>query len=398
MRVESVDKQVVEPGIESNSRFARAAMRYSIVALALVPLAVGCGGVPPDSDPLASIAASVDESERAPARLTESWRRTPETPLTFRPAVGENAVYLAQGDRLAAWNVADGRSRWPAVVLEADITAAPVAVGDQAVVATAGARARVWWLGSDSRLIEQAAVDAPITQLSALGGILLYVDEHGVGRLGASSWHTTIEGIESVALAPGHGLALATTSTGSLAALDLDDGSDRWQQDVGDTISGVAVGGDRAFVATSERGLFAFRVADGRPLWTRNLGTAIEGAPAVAQDLVWVAAFDARLHALKAGNGTLMGNLSVDLSSRNYLDLASYDPWVVVGALYGPWLAVRGPTRAERPNAGATRVVVRQPNTVGRPDLSVPAGVGPPGVAVVNGDGTVAFLQPQRAR
>ena len=322
---------------------------------------------------------------------------TPEIPLTLRPAVGENAIYLAQGNRLAAWNVSDGLPRWPAVVLDSEISAAPVALGDQVVVATGGRSPRVWWFGSDSRPIEQAPVEAPITEISAAPGVLVYIDERGVGRLGDVQWHTPVEDVQSVAISVDHGLAVVTVAPGVLKAFDLGNGSQRWQYDAGGPITRADVAADRLFVGGGEQGLLALRVANGRLLWKRSLGTGVEGAPAHAQDLVWVAGLDAQLHAFKAGNGTQMGQLTTDLSSRNYLDIASFEPWVVVGALYGPWLAVRGPTRAERAGR-AIGLPVRQPNAVGRPDLKIPAGTGAAGVAVVNGDGSVVFLQPQRAR
>jgi outer membrane protein assembly factor BamB len=315
--------------------------------------------------------------------------------------VGENAVYLAQADRLAAWDVADGRPLWPPVVFDSDISAAPVAVGDQVVVATGGDQSgvgpRVWWLGSDSTLIRQSLVDAPLTELGAAAGTLVYIDESGVGRIGDTAWHTPVDGVESITLAADHGLALVTSADGAMTAFDVDNGAQRWRYDAGEPITRPALAGDRLFIAAGELGVIAIAVADGRLAWRRPLGTSVQGAPAYAQDLVWVAAFDARLHAFKAGNGTLMGGLTIELSSRNYLDLVSFDPWVVAGPLYGPWIAVRRPTRVERADL-TVRVRVRQPNTVGRPDLEIPAGVGPAGVAVVNGNGSVSFLQPQRSR
>ena len=247
----------------------------------------------------------------------------------------------------------------------------------------------------DSRPIEQRRLEAPIRELASDGGILVYVDERGVGRIGDTEWHIPLEGARSVTLAPEHSLLAVTTADGTLTAHDMTDGSPRWRHDAGSPITRPVVAGERVFLVERDFGLIALRVTDGRRLW--RLGTTVEGAPAFAQDLVWVAGFDARLQAFKAGNGTLMGDMTIDLSSRNYLDLSSYDPWVVAGPLYGPWLAVRGPTRAERPNL-TVQVQVRQPTTEGRPDLSIPAGVGPAGVAVVNGDGSLAFLQPRRLR
>ena len=206
----------------------------------------------------------------------------------------------------------------------------------------------------------------------------------------------------TVQLASDDDLAIVTTSTGRLIALDLRDGGIRWQHDVGSEITRAHVSGSRVFVGTTQRELIAYRTADGKQAWRRNMGTALLGAPAQAEDLLWVAGLDARLTALKASNGTQMH--TIDLSSRNYLDIAAFGQWAVVGARYGPWLAVRAPTSTERSQGNARRptqpirVVVQQPPAAGTPDLMIPAGSGPAGVAVVGGDGMVVFLQPQRNR
>ncbi len=48
--------------------------------------------------------------------------------------------------------------------------------------------------------------------------------------------------------------------------------------------------------------------------------------------------------------------------------------------------------------APPVRVAVQEPSATNRPDLTIQAGSGPAGVAVVTSDGTVVFLQPRRAR
>jgi len=393
--------------IEGNSRVAAAATRrraaptalLTAAALALVAPA-GCGGTPAETDPLASIAEAVRAEDRAPAPLAEVWRRTPEAPLTFAPAVDEVNVYLALGNRLHAWSALDGTPRFAPIELESEISAAPVATEQQVVVATRGdddTPPRLWRFGADGTPLSQTPLQSPIREVGAAAGVLVYVDDTGVGRLGATEWHTPLEQARTVTLAPEPGLALATTGDGALVALDLASGAVRWQYRDEGEITRARAAGDRVYFGAGMRGIVALRAGDGRETWHRPLGTPVVGAPALVQDLLWVAAFDAKLHAFKASNGTEMEGYLTALSSRGYLDLASYDPWVVVGPAYGPWVAVRGPTRSERAQR-PQQITVRQPGGEGHPDLTVPASSGPAGVAVVNADGTVVFLQPQRAR
>ena len=374
--------------------------------LALAWAASACGGLAADADPLASMAQAVREDRRYPAPLSESWRRAPADPLTLRPAVSATNVYLAIGNRLVAWRVSNGETAWGPFELESDVSAAPTAVGQQVVIATRGndtTGPRVWWFSNDGSLDSQAPVAAPISEISAATGTVIYIDDRGVGRLGDSNdWHTALDNATTVDLAAEHGLALVTTASGGLLALDVRDGELRWQHDAESAISRAHVSGDRAYVGTTDGDVIAFEIADGRIDWRRRLGTSVVGSPGRAEDLLWVAGLDARLNAVNAGNGTQM--YSVELSSRNYLDIATFGQWAVIGAHYGPWLAVRAPTRDEQGQGNPrrptppVRVEVQEPPATNRPDLTIPAGSGPAGVAVVTSDGTVVFLQPQRAR
>jgi outer membrane protein assembly factor BamB len=390
---------MVGTSIESTSRPAQAAIVALLVAVA------ACGGGAVQTDPLASIADAVREEDRSPPPLAEAWRRAPATPLTLPPAVGDDSVYLALDNRLVAWSAFDGAERWAPIDLDSPISAPPVALGGEVLVASRGGVAppggtpRLWRFAADGSLLAQTPLQAPIRELSAGdGGTVVFVDGTGAGRLaGGEAWHTPVENAATVVLAEQLGLVLVTTSDGTLLALDARTGTIRWQRQMGSHVSRPRAGDQRVYVGAGDAGVFALRAGSGEIEWHRRLGTAVIGAPALAQDLLWVGAFDAKLHALKASNGTEMETLLVDLSARNYLDIASFEPWVVVGAAYGPWVAVRGPTRAERRGL-PVQVVVRQPAIEGRSDLALPAGSGPAGVAVVNWDGVVVFLQPQRPR
>lgn len=364
-------------------------------------LSGACGGPSVATDPLASIAADVREDERTPSPLAEVWRRQPQEPVTLRPAVGSDGVYLATGSRLLTWSVVDGSSRGAPIRLESEISAPPVARGNEIIVATRGndaAPPRLARFGADTVMISLTPVESPIREFDADGEVVVFIDARGAGRLGGGDdWRTPIESAQTIRLATDAGLALVTTEDGRLLALDAESGAQSWEFTAGGELSRARVAGDRVFITAGDAGIVALRATNGRVDWQRRIGNKVLGAPSLAQDLVWIAGFDAKLRAYKASNGTEMAELTVDLTSRNYLDLVSFDPWVVVGAAYGPWTAVRGPMRFERARR-ATQVNVQQQNTPGHADLSVPPASGPAGVAVTNWDGSVAFLQPRRGR
>ena len=166
----------------------------------------------------------------------------------------------------------------------------------------------------------------------------------------------------------------------------------------GTKITGACVHNDFAYIGTDGGSLVAINIKDGRIEWQRILGTSVVGSPAQTEEFLWVAGLDARLTAVKARNGTHL--YSVDLSSRNYLDIIPFGQWIVVGAHYGPWLAVRAPTRAEQEQGltAPVQIQVQGPPITNQAALSIPAGSGPAGVAVVNGDEMIVFLGPQRAQ
>ena len=370
--------------------------------LALVTVVLtGCGGVPPETDPLAPIPEDINPDQIVPAPLAESWRRTFENALTIRPAVGENNVYLAFSNELAALRALDGEPLW-SVPLDSEISAAPVALGAQVVVATGGDDdfpARVWWIANDSSIAAQREMERPPLEIGAVPGTVVYIDDSGVGRIaGGVEWRVPVEGPVTIDLSVEDTLALVTTSGGRLLALDTDDGELRWDYVAdGGQLTRPAIADGRVYFGDSEGRVIALRASNGGRLWDRSLGVNFVGAPAVTEDLLWVAGLDAQLRIFKAGNGTLLHTMP--LSSRNYLDMTTFDVWTVVGPQYGPWVAYRGPTRAESNRA---------PGRVGRPvriqtpgqavALELPAGSGTAGIAVVNGEETLIFLQPQRGR
>ena len=82
-----------------------------------------------------------------------------------------------------------------------------------------------------------------------------------------------------------------TQGTGELVALNAIDGSVKWQVDLPAMNVGAAtVANDVVFTATLDGVFRAYAAKTGEPLWTYQAGAGINAPPAVAGDLVVVAA------------------------------------------------------------------------------------------------------------
>ncbi len=380
-----------------NTFRGRHARRSGWAALTLVGL-VACGGPSANTDPLAPIAEAIAEEDRSPPPLRRAWSRASESPLTLRPAVGERHVYLALGNVLEAWRVEDGAFVWRHE-LDSDIAAPPAAIGQQVVVATRGTDAfppRVVWVSIEGNIVAVRDVDEPVHQVDAALGVVVTADSGGVSRVASDGWRVELAQAQHIVLAVDHGLVYVTSEGRGIVALDLRDGNQRWQYEApGVRLTKPFVNGNFVYMAGTSGYVASLDATTGKKRWTRSLGSIdILGAPAVAGNVLWVAGLDAQLIGLKPGNGTVLF-LPLALPSRNYLDMATFDVWTVLGPQYGPWMAVRGPTRAQ-PNGPPTRVNTAPP-PIGA-DLALPPASGAAGVAVVNGTDTVVFLRPQRPR
>ena len=328
----------------------------------------------------------------------EVWNRTSASPLTLRPAVGERHVYLALGNVLEAWRVEDGAFVWRHE-FDSNIATPPAAIGQQVVVATRGTDAfppRVVWVSNEGNIVALRDVDEAVRQIDAASGIVVIADSGSVSRIAGDGWRVALAQAQHIVLSVDHGLVYVTSEGRGIVALDLRDGNQRWQYEApGVRLTKPVVNGDFVYVAGTSGHIAALRAATGKKRWTRSLGSIdILGAPAVAGNILWVAGLDAQLIGLKPGNGTVLF-VPLQLPSRNYLDMATFDVWTVLGPQYGPWMVVRGPTDADR-NRPPTRINTAPPPT--GIDLELPPASGAAGVAVVNGTDTVVFLRPRRPR
>ena len=357
---------------------------------------VACGGDSYlDADPLAPIPTDVEEDEILPPPLMPAWQTSsldedgiPLVPA-FRPAVGADHVFLAYPGHVEAHRASDGSESWQ---VELEAVAAPVVHGQELIVATQGA---IWWLAvQDGSFLGHFRMSQTPTLMAAAGNAVVFADGAALYQVDKTSQGWVVEALGATALVtnPSGDTAYISTENGVLMAVDTASGNERWRytSDVEARLSAAAVSADLVYVAGLDQFLTAIHVQNGSRKWRRQLGVDAPGAPAVVANIVYVAPLDSMLHGYDANNGSHLYNLS--LTARTYIDLVGYEPWVVVGPRYGPWL------RARAPRVFTARATLASDTAARGSDLRVSPGIGLAGVALVNGNGSVILLVPRAPR
>jgi hypothetical protein len=375
--------------------------------LALVTLCAGCGGNAA-FDPLAPIPVRVAPTEVEPVALRQHWTvrfeldvdddDEPDAP-SHGPALGSDAVFIAYTSQMLARDRDNGNLLWQ-LRLASEIALAPIAIDDGVVIATED-----HWLWIDALGRTKAALDLVATPLdtTTIGRRIYVTDSEGVYALRLNDesavatitevWQTELEGARVLtASLPDERLFVISTH-GRVHALAVRDGRVLWTSD------SVEAGGPRPatiagtlFVVANDFRVVALNADDGKRRWrSKEIGVRITGAPAANGDLVWVPGLDAALHGYATAGGSHQHRVA--LAGRVYVDLAVWGRWVIASPQAGPWTLLRGPLRRNGPaDPGLPRVLPLSAES----DLSLPPGVGPGGVAVVETNGTVRLFTPHR--
>jgi len=273
--------------------------RHLLVALCAVLALAGCGRDRAKQTPLSGTRLPVLAYDRAleadpavvdiPIALPD-----PVTNASWPQEGGGPAKamqHLALGERLAkAWSadIGDGSSRYRKLVT-------PPVVGDGLVYA----------MDTDARVIALSL------------------------QTGKPRWTRTIavaKRKDNVAFGGGLGLSdgrlLVTTGYGVALALDPKTGAELWRRDVGIPLRG-SPGGDngRMFVMTMDNQLFALDAKDGTELWDNVAGAQAagllgQGAPAIAADTLIVGFSTGELSAVRAQNGQVAWQDSLERTGR----------------------------------------------------------------------------------
>ncbi len=376
------------------------------LGLGLAMLSAACGGRGV-IDPLAPVPVRVAPTDVEPVALREHWNirfeldidddDEPDAP-SQAPALGTSAVFIAYRTQMLARDRNNGNMLWQ-LRMASEITLAPIAIDDGVLIAT-----EERWLWLDALGRTKTALDFEATPLdtATIGRRIYVADPDGVYALrlndeGASSivqvWRTELEGVSFLTASPPDERIFVVTAQGRVLALNVRDGQVLWNSD------SVEAGGPRPsaiagtlFVVASDYRIVALKAENGKRRWrSKEIGVRVTGAPAVVDNLVWVAGLDAALHGYAVDGGSHKHR--VPLAGRTYADLVVWGRWVIASPQTGPWTLVRGPLRANGPaDPGFPRVVMLAAES----DLRLPPGVGPGGVAVVENSGTVRLFTPQR--
>jgi outer membrane protein assembly factor BamB len=140
---------------------------------------------------------------------------------------------------------------------------------------------------------------------------------------------------------------LAGTADGTLYALDVATGEEKWRYEVGEPVLGtpnllsVPAAGEEAdraavvVVSQSDGALHSVALADGQPIWQTEGVSRCDGSPAVGDGLVVFGSCVAALHVFSAADGKLERDIEVGADSEVAGGVAVYGDAVFTGSRSG---------------------------------------------------------------
>ncbi|MFH1143743.1 MAG: PQQ-binding-like beta-propeller repeat protein [Candidatus Eisenbacteria bacterium] len=160
--------------------------------------------------------------------------------------------------------------------------------------------------------------------LTIAKGHILGVTDHVNGKLfclearrGDMLWSRTLGAAWGAPLVR-DGRVYAASKSGTVVAVELDDGSHVWQRRLGVTIrSGLAFAESVLFVPTAEDSLLAFKAEDGERVWGISCGGGLYGPPVVKGGRLWCLTYSGRLLMLDARDGATLAQAHLQASFRS---------------------------------------------------------------------------------
>lgn len=258
------------------------------------------------------------------------------------PAVADGALYLGSREEMRALAVDGGAVEWETPLGALTHPFAP-AVSDGVVYAGArdmvgrsllndgpGVVAALSTADGSERWRTDARITGPPT---VAGGTVLVPTTDGAPAVralaradGSERWRAPLDDAGEAFARPvvADGIALAGTvgeDGGRVVALDAADGSEVWTLDAtGNVRAAPAVGDDVAYLATDAGELRALAVADGAERWRIDLGGPVRTSPALADGTLYLAVGDT-VRALADDDGSERWDATVGAVSRTGLSV-----------------------------------------------------------------------------
>lgn len=216
------------------------------------------------------------------------------------PVPADSSVYVASkfnhGDR---YNLRDGKRRWR-VTLPGQAYAAPAVTDDRVIFVTDN-------------------------------GQTVAVQRHS----GAELWRHARTSRKAIVAPPvaisRSGLVYVTSLDSTLTALNLQDGSVRWQFRTGGSLwHAPAVSGPRVVVADGSGTLTCLDAELGTVYWQAQHETPFGTTPLIVGSIVYLGALDQHLHAYRLDDGVLQW--SFELRGRVRTDPIVFGEWLITGS------------------------------------------------------------------
>lgn len=223
---------------------------------------------------------------------------------------GDTLFVVSIEGNLTALNTSDGTRLWPDSILG----------------------------GSDSKVVVYGspAVEGDLVYIGGYNGKVYAINAES----GALRWVYPREGnLEPIigALVASQGNVYFSDSDGKVYTLDAATGDKVGEPfQVGDKIwSSPIIDGDTLYIGSFDKKLYALNIADGSEKWQFEAGGAIGSTPLVYDNTVYIGSFDGRFYAVNTADGSLRWQSEVEATSWFWVKPVVYDNVIYAPSLGG---------------------------------------------------------------
>jgi molecular chaperone DnaK len=250
-----------------------------------------------------------------PGKPAHVWSYDVGSPVSGRPAVAGDAVYVGDGGgKVHAIDRATGKDRWR-YDAGAPVNAAPqvrdgvvyIASKDGMVHAISAADgARRWRVRAGSGSTSSPVITNDALYVGGDDGLYAF-------RLdGQPRWRFRDGGAIATTPAASGDTVYASGGDGRVFAVNAGSGNRRWATPIGDGLSAPAAGGGMLFVGSAGRLVHALDAGSGKVRWTFPATGAVTTAPLADGGAVYFGASDGLVYAVNATDGTLRWRYTVE--------------------------------------------------------------------------------------
>jgi outer membrane protein assembly factor BamB len=259
--------------------------------------------------PASTRAADRTAAPRLP--IAEKWSIELSTAVAAAPVADGDRIFLAlRTGHVVAIQASDHRELWR---VERNVTSPSAAAGGLLFLAAGDAiEALRGDDGASAWLVPRVTPAAPLV---AAGGLVYAVTAEEIIALrakdGAIAWRRPAGGVKQAPAIDGDRVYLGAED-GRIVAMDVADGTPRWEAWVPLGVTAIHAGGARVYAGAGDKHLYCHDARTGNRQWPRRIGALISGAIAVDDERVYFVALDNVVYALDRGSGNQKWKTALD--------------------------------------------------------------------------------------